>query len=640
MTLSGVGDLSQGHDEVVSRADSPLIFSDRLRRGFIVFGAAMVVLATVATALWVHSPRAYEIAWPLTAGLFTTPGIVLSYRASRISVGDDRHFWVYWLGGLLVAYALGIMVLVEGITGSDVLRRYPIGLGLIGIITVVWSVAIGGLVQDKSGNRAITIDILDLLIGIVTVEAPLLFVVIPGLARAKDPWFSLPSVIAAVAMAAVAGGSAMLVARLPADDRRNEWLGLTAAVVGSANSWLQVGQGITGFRLAGAPVIAVHALSMALLMLLPVNARRKIPAGLDRLSPQAQVRGSSGIPILVGIGVPATIVEAVTLRFTHPWIVPLCLGALGALVLLATTRHVFTVAETRRLHQQLERVAGERGLLLANLVRAVEDDRHRMAAQLHDLAVGSLATLGSMMQASYGSLPPETAKELVRAVDGVRADVAARAESLRRLMTAIQPPVLEEESLTTAISAALSALYGDRPAPALEVHIDPDLDLDWTTKTIVYRIAQEALGSVFRRGTAHSVVVDLSVPDGRHLTVSVSDDGSWAGDADEGPGGVGELEETSRATMRLFAELGRGVVEVARGASGGTVITVTLGVAGYVPPPPPPSGGSAPPSLHLVRGDGEAVVVEPQDEGAGDGSPSVPISEIEGAGAGSPAEGG
>ncbi len=596
-TSTGVG-VEQGRT-ASEPSRSGFVFPDRLRRGLVVFWMASG-LAVTGLASLVHGERAYGVAWAVVAGLYTTPALVLSVLAARRTAPADRTFWRLWAAGLSAAYLVGVAVVLAVLTG---LPAFKVAFGvLIGLVAVLWCGAVGYLVAKKSGRRNLAIDVIDAAIALAAGIAPVLVLVVPSMARSGALWLVVPAAATAAAMPAAAAGSAMLYVRIPNRTRLVQWVGIAACLAGAADAWLQVAQGVDRFRLPSPPLLAVQAVSMGLLLMIPLFARRKTGRGLERLAPEEQVRRRSVIPVLVFASVPVLVAETLLLHGRTPWVVPYAVCFLGGLVLVVTARQLVMARETRDLYRALEAEDAERRRLLSNLVHAVDDDRHRMASQLHQLAAGSLGTLGALMQAAFSSLPPESAGILTTALDDVRRDVADRVESFRRLMTAVRPPVLTDQGLASALTASVADLFdttsGRRP-PALTVRSDPDLDLDWTTKTIVHHIVLEAIGNTRRYATVSRVEVTLGI-EGDHLVVDIIDDGVHS----EAPT---TEDDDIFGTIRLFAGLAQGEATFHNPPDGGTAIHVVLGGDPPEPPAAPGTGGR----LRVITGgdeDGEASV--------------------------------
>ena len=73
------------------------------------------------------------------------------------------------------------------------------------------------------------------------------------------------------------------------------------------------------------------------------------------------------------------------------------------------------------------------------MVRALDDDRRRIVSELHAQAVGSLSTLGTVVQTACVSLPASTALAVRESMAQLQGDLSVRAEELRTLLVALRP---------------------------------------------------------------------------------------------------------------------------------------------------------------------------------------------------------
>jgi len=573
--------------------DDPLLFAESHRRAAIAYVVGVSVVAVVA-GFFIAGRDPFLLAWVGVAVPSVLPALVLTALTVQRSSSPYRESWLLWNIGLVIASIVGALIVASVLTESSWVRMSGAVLSIAAIPLCGGAIAV--LLRSKSGIRTLAVDLIDVMIAVVIVGAPVLLLLLEPLSRSDVAWFAVPSAVVACALPASVLAAAGLFARLPRGHRQAEGFFVVLGAVSTLNAWLLVAQSLAEFTLPASVLLAVQAADMGLLLLLPMFSHRIEPEGLDRFPAHAQVRRRSPTPALVVIVVPVLVLETVLWRDRDVWVVPVSVATLGVLLVLATVRHALMVRETARLYLELERVAEERRLLLSRLMRAVEDDRHRVAAQLHEQAVGSLSVLGSVVQTSYQALAPDVAESVNTALAGIRADLAARAESMRQLMLAVQAPQLDDESLTTALVVYSRELFGDAGSPKVVVEIDPALVLDWTTKTIVYRIAQEAIHNVARHASASRVSVALTWRD-ETLLLEVADDGCGFD-----PAAV--VFESGLATMRLFAGLGDGSLLVTSSPDGGTVVRAVLGeidVDGDAPDRngPPPSRGR----LHLVVGD-------------------------------------
>lgn len=172
------------------------------------------------------------------------------------------------------------------------------------------------------------------------------------------------------------------------------------------------------------------------------------------------------------------------------------------------------VDTTAKRYASLFRQASER------LLTVEEDERRRIALELHD-GVGQVLTAMTLtLDAAGGSLGPRARAQRVSAARRMAATALAE---VRHLAHRMRPARIEERGLT----AAIRDLAGQSGFP-VRVHVDPLLDpmpaLEPTVTVGVYRIVQEALANAARHSGAPVAHVSISLRD-RHLLVLVSDEG-------------------------------------------------------------------------------------------------------------------
>jgi signal transduction histidine kinase len=288
------------------------------------------------------------------------------------------------------------------------------------------------------------------------------------------------------------------------------------------------------------------------------------------LPPQEQVRVGYIATLLTLTGLPVVILVAVVVDDTRSWALPFALGVAATLVALTGLRQFAGIRETRRLYAHIAQAADQRRLLLAQVMQRADEDRHRVAAELHQQSVAAYASVVSLVGA-YKETGAATSVATA-ASHQVRDDLAEQVESARHLMQAIKPLEVDRRrtrDIAAPIQAYVDTLYGDDPAPALTVACAPDVYLDWSTETIALRIIQEALRNVFEHSEASTVDVTIDVDDGV-AAVEVIDDGvGFDPEAVETGPGI--------AAMQVFAAVVDGTVTVDSGPGAGTVVVARLG---------------------------------------------------------------
>jgi len=256
------------------------------------------------------------------------------------------------------------------------------------------------------------------------------------------------------------------------------------------------------------------------------------------------IRAPDGTPLLFETYQRRSAVASTGRRIWMPFAALL----LGSLLLLWLVQ----VPLAWRLGRRLQRTQAEREALLVRAVEASDDERRRVAADLHDGPVQDLAGISySLSAAAQTESSAATRSTLEQAAAGTR-DAMRR---LRSLLVEIHPPNLRASGLEAAL-ADLLAPFRARGAET-ELKVDASLGLDEEAERIVYRAAAEALRNVERHAGADRIAVSVE-RDEAWVRLMVADDGAGFAPDDrerrreEGHVGLSLLEElAARAGGRL-----------------------------------------------------------------------------------------
>jgi signal transduction histidine kinase len=215
------------------------------------------------------------------------------------------------------------------------------------------------------------------------------------------------------------------------------------------------------------------------------------------------------------------------------------------------------VDQTRRLRE-----------MAARAQTATEEERRRLARELHDGIAQSLAALNIRVR-----LARNTTDSQVRASDleDVSAGIADAILELRRMARGLRPPALEMLGLAAAIESharsATEAAGVDAVIHAENVTglLSPDAEL------AVYRILQESLSNVIRHSGASQVRIDLAQIDGG-VQLTIEDDGQGFDTTAmmTGDRGLGIFGMKERASFMS------GVLDITSSAGHGTRVSLTV----------------------------------------------------------------
>lgn len=166
--------------------------------------------------------------------------------------------------------------------------------------------------------------------------------------------------------------------------------------------------------------------------------------------------------------------------------------------------------ELRKRQEQIVHLAGR-------LLSAQEEERRKIARDLHDDAVQDLA----MLQIDLGSLilAQEAHAAVKGELEGISAQVSKLHEKLRLTSHTMHPTVID----LSGLKSGLKDLCAD--IPSCETAIDSSVDsLPAGIQLAIYRIVQEALGNAIKHAGAANIRVSAKC-DKEQVRVTIADDG-------------------------------------------------------------------------------------------------------------------
>ncbi|GIF75603.1 sensor histidine kinase [Asanoa siamensis] len=199
----------------------------------------------------------------------------------------------------------------------------------------------------------------------------------------------------------------------------------------------------------------------------------------------------------------------------------------------------------RAFNTMLERLETERATSAGRALTAQEDERRRIAQELHDEVGQSLTAVLLELKRVGDHAPEEVRAELHEVQETTRNSL----DEIRRIARRLRPGVLHELGLTAALRS-LATEFSTRGL-SVRAKIGPDLPaLEPSAELVLYRVAQEGLTNVARHARAEAVTLTLRrAPGGVELLVR--DDGRGLRGAPEGAGIRGMRERALLAGADL-----------------------------------------------------------------------------------------
>jgi signal transduction histidine kinase len=226
----------------------------------------------------------------------------------------------------------------------------------------------------------------------------------------------------------------------------------------------------------------------------------------------------------------------------------------------------------RSLFQFLQDRDEDRTRLLRRTNAAIESERNRVARDLHDGPVQGVSAASLSLEAALLMIKAGETDRGMEVLTKIRHELTEEADALRRLMSGLRPPVLEERGLIPALRETLSRFGVDHGvetefAGRLSKSLPEDLE------TLAYRVVQEALSNAGKHADASSVTVTVDA-DGSQLRVEIEDDGR--GFESNQTREFLRQGRVGLASMRERVELASGTFVVRSSPGRGTSILATL----------------------------------------------------------------
>ena len=238
-------------------------------------------------------------------------------------------------------------------------------------------------------------------------------------------------------------------------------------------------------------------------------------------------------------------------------------------------------AERDFLETEVDRRTEQLTELARHLQTAREDERNRLARDLHD-ELGALLTAAKLdvarLKSRLGLLTPEATDRLIHLNETLNSGIALK----RRIIEDLRPSSLSNLGLVAALEI-LTREFSERSGIEVECTLET-VELKPSAELMVYRLVQEALTNVAKYASAAKVEVTLALR-GNRVAVTVRDDGAGfdpltrsAGHGllgmryrVESEGGRMLLESTPGHGTRLEATLPQHVTERGAGPAGSGV---------------------------------------------------------------------
>ncbi len=322
------------------------------------------------------------------------------------------------------------------------------------------------------------------------------------------------------------------------------------------------------------------------------------PDGVRRIYSEARLSEPSGAVVIAGI--PTHVAYEESAHWLRTRVVALIIATLLALAVALAFAHLSVIRRIRDLVTMTRRIGAgdlsarshvtsgdeigelgrsldsmadelrarelERGQLMTAVVEASEEERKRIAGDVHDDSIQVMSAHVMNLQLLRRRVDDPDLQDRIRELEASGRDATAR---LRDLVFELHSPTLEDHGLTAALESLVErAFEGVDVAASVTSALAEEPPL--ATSATAYRVAQEAIRNA--RQHAHARVVSVAVGrDDDELVMRIVDDGVGfdPGSVADRPGHLGlrGMRERTAAvggTIVVESERGRGTTLVCR----------------------------------------------------------------------------
>jgi signal transduction histidine kinase len=220
-------------------------------------------------------------------------------------------------------------------------------------------------------------------------------------------------------------------------------------------------------------------------------------------------------------------------------------------------------SDNARLFAEAQVREAERSQLSDQIITAEQDERRRLADELHDGAVQSLSGIALMLDATQHAIEDGRGDDARRVLESALERHRETIRSLRDLSFNLEPVVLRDQGFTPAVRALAEQL-----GVAHEIQFDVDVEaaeaLGEKAQAALYQIIRQALNQAIRRGPPKRVGIRVQPAESSKIELLIEDDAP------------GERRRASYDEMAERARTLNGRLDVEGGEDGGTSVRVEV----------------------------------------------------------------
>jgi PAS domain S-box-containing protein len=191
----------------------------------------------------------------------------------------------------------------------------------------------------------------------------------------------------------------------------------------------------------------------------------------------------------------------------------------------AFTTNVQVIMESQQSREALTKSEEELRILSSQLLSAQEQERGRIARELHDGIGQSLSAIKFRLEDALGQMGEDIAESSVISLNNLIPIIQSTVEEVRRITMDLRPSTLDDLGILATIGWFCREFKETYATVRIEKEIGlEEADIPESLKTVIYRVLQEALNNVAKHSGADSVTVSLTKKDDT-IELTIEDNG-------------------------------------------------------------------------------------------------------------------
>jgi signal transduction histidine kinase len=174
-------------------------------------------------------------------------------------------------------------------------------------------------------------------------------------------------------------------------------------------------------------------------------------------------------------------------------------------------------------YKEIERKEAARGQLLKKVLSVQEEERRRVARELHDETTQAILGLVMRLEAA-AAIPDGEAGKIKKMLNDIKGLAVNTLDSVHKVIFDLRPSVLDDLGLLSAVRWYVQNRLSDTGVKARVEVTGDERELPPQVEIALFRVAQEAVINIAKHADARNVLVHVEFKDGS-IAIEIEDDG-------------------------------------------------------------------------------------------------------------------